>query len=128
MFEVVKTGLLPPPAGVPVNGTTKAGNTIYSVQVPRDQKTGKTVEGGIEIQTRQTFQNLKQAIEAGGGTLKDVAQVIIYLVRKSDFDGMNKVYKEFFQQPYPSRATVIAELMGENALVEIVAHAYVGDK
>ena len=126
MFEVVKTGLLPSTA--PVNNTVRAGNVIYSVQVARDQTTGKTVEGGIEEQMRQTLKNLKQAIEAGGGTLKDVAQVIIYLVRKSDFDGMNKVYKEFFQQPYPSRATVIADLMGENALVEIVAHAYVGDK
>ena len=41
MFEVVKTGLLPSPA--PVNGTVRAGQTIYSVQVPRDQKTGKTI-------------------------------------------------------------------------------------
>ena len=126
MFEVVTTGRLPSTA--PVNGTVRAGHVIYSVQVARDQTTGKTVDGGIEEQMRQTLKNLKQAIEAGGGTLKDVAQVIIYLVRKSDFDGMNKVYKEFFEQPYPSRATVIADLMGENALVEIVAHAYGGNK
>ncbi len=124
MFEVVKTGLLPSPA--PVNGTVRAGSTIYSVQVPRDQSTGKTVEGGIDVQMRQTLQNLKQAMEAGGGTLADVAQVIIYLTRKSDFDGMNKVYKEFFQQPYPSRATIVADLIGEGCLVEIVAHAHLG--
>jgi enamine deaminase RidA (YjgF/YER057c/UK114 family) len=124
MFEVVKTGLLPSPA--PVNGTVRAGSTIYSVQVPRDQSTGKTVEGGIEVQMRQTLQNLKQAIEAGGGTLADITQVIIYLTRKSDFDGMNKVYKEFFQQPYPSRATIVADLIGEGCLVEIVAHAHLG--
>lgn len=124
MFEVVKTGLLPSPA--PVNGTVKAGNTIYSVQVPRDQTTGKTVAGGIEAQMRQTLTNLKQAVEAGGGTLSDVAQVIIYLVNKVDFDGMNAVYKEFFKDPYPSRATVIADLMGEGCLVEIVAHVHLG--
>ncbi len=124
MFEVVKTGLLP--SAAPVNGTVRAGSTIYSVQVPRDQSTGKTVEGGIDVQMRQTLQNLKQAMEAGGGTLADVAQVIIYLTRKSDFDGMNKVYKEFFQQPYPSRATIVADLIGEGCLVEIVAHAHLG--
>ena len=120
MFEVVNTGLLP--SSAPVNGTVRSGNIIYSVQVPRDQTTGKTTEGGIEEQMRQTLNNLKQAVEAGGGTLADVAQVIIYLTQKSNFDGMNKVYKEFFQQPYPSRATVIAELMGDGVLVEIVAH------
>jgi 2-iminobutanoate/2-iminopropanoate deaminase len=125
MFEVVKTGLAP--SSAPVNGTVRSGKTIYSVQVPRDQKTGKTVAGGIEVQMRQTLQNLKQAVEAGGGTLADVAQVIIYLVNKSDFDGMNAVYKEFFKDPYPSRATVIAGLMGEGCLVEIVAHATIGN-
>lgn len=124
MFEVVKTGLLP--SSAPVNGTVKAGGIIYSVQVPRDQTTGKTVAGGIEIQMRQTLSNLKQALDAGGGSLADVAQVIIYLVDKKDFDGMNAVYKEFFKEPYPSRATVIAGLMGEGCLVEIVAHAHIG--
>ena len=124
MFEVVKTGLLP--SSAPVNGTVKSGNTIYSVQVPRDQTTGKTVQGDIRVQMRQTLQNLKQAVEAGGGTLADVAQVIIYIVRKSDFEGMNEVYKEFFREPYPSRATIVAELMGEGCLVEIVAHVNLG--
>ena len=120
MFEVVKTGLLPSPA--PVNGTVKSGNMIYSVQVPRDQTTGKTAVGDIKVQMRQTLANLKQAVEAGGGRLADVAMVIIYITRKSDFPGMNEVYKEFFHDPYPSRATIVAELMGEGCLVEIVAH------
>jgi enamine deaminase RidA (YjgF/YER057c/UK114 family) len=120
MFEVVKTGLLPSTA--PVNGTVKSGNLIYSVQVPRDQTTGQTIVGDIRVQMRQTLSNLRQAVEAGGGGLADVAQVIIYITRKSDFDGMNEVYKEFFREPYPSRATIVAELIGEGCLVEIVAH------
>jgi enamine deaminase RidA (YjgF/YER057c/UK114 family) len=124
MFEVVKTGLLP--SSAPVNGTVRAGQTIYSVQVPRDQTTGKTVEGDIKVQMRQTLSNLKQAIEAGGATLADVAQVIIYLVHHSDFLGMNEVYKEFFKEPYPSRATIIAQLVDPTARVEIVAHVHIG--
>lgn len=124
MFEVIKTGLMP--SSAPVNGTVKAGTTIYSVQVPRDQKTGKTVEGDIKVQMRQTLANLKQALAGAGGTLADVAQVIIYITRKSDFAGMNEVYKEFFHEPYPSRATIVADLMGEGTLVEIVVHAHLG--
>jgi enamine deaminase RidA (YjgF/YER057c/UK114 family) len=121
MFQVVKTGLLP--SSAPVNGTVRSGDIVYSVQVPRDQTTGKTIEGDIKVQMRQTLSNLKQAIEASGGTLADVAQVIIYLVHASDFDGMNEVYKEFFKDPYPSRATIIAQLIGATTRVEIVAHA-----
>jgi 2-iminobutanoate/2-iminopropanoate deaminase len=73
---------------------------------------------------RQTLSNLKQAIEAGGGTLRDVAQVIVYLVHASDGPGMNEVYKEFFKEPYPSRATIVVkELMGPTMRVELIAHA-----
>lgn len=82
------------------------------------------VGGDITQQMRRTLSNLKQAIEAGGGTLRDVAQVTIYLVHASDFAGMNEVYKEFFTEPYPSRATVVVkELIGPTMRVEIIAHA-----
>jgi 2-iminobutanoate/2-iminopropanoate deaminase len=121
MFKVVETGLAPSTA--PVNGTVRSGDTVYSVQVPRDPKTGKIVDGDITVQMRQTLSNLKQAIEAAGGTLADVAQVIIYLVHPSDFDAMNGVYKAFFKEPYPSRATILAQLIGSTTRVEIVAHA-----
>lgn len=122
MFTVVNTGLAASKA--PVNGTVRSGEIIYTAQVPRDPATGEMVGGDITQQMRRTLSNLKQAIEAGGGTLRDVAQVTIYLVHASDFAGMNEVYKEFFTEPYPSRATVVVkELMGPTMRVEIIAHA-----
>jgi reactive intermediate/imine deaminase len=122
MFQVVDTGLAPSKA--PVNGTVRSGEIVYTAQVPRDPKTGEMVQGDIGVQMRQTLTNLRQAIEAAGGTLQDVAQVIIYLVHSADFAAMNEVYKEFFSPPYPSRATVVVkELMGPTMRVEIVAHA-----
>lgn len=125
MFTVVETGLAPSKG--PVNGTVKAGNVIYTAQVPRDPRTGEMVDGDIAVQMRQTLINLKQAIEAGGGRLEDIAQIVIYLVDAADGPGMNEVYREFFQQPYPSRATVVVkELMGPTMRVELIAHAYIG--
>jgi 2-iminobutanoate/2-iminopropanoate deaminase len=125
MFTVVDTGLAPSRA--PVNGTVRAGNMIYTAQVPRDPKTGEMTGGDIRVQMRQTLTNLKQAIEAGGGKLTDIVQVLVYLVDPADGRGMNEVYKEFFLPPYPSRATVVVkELMGPTMRVEIIAHAYLG--
>jgi 2-iminobutanoate/2-iminopropanoate deaminase len=125
MFRVVDTGLAPSKA--PVNGTVRAGNMIYTAQVPRDPKTGEMTGGDIKVQMRQTLTNLKQAIDAGGGTLGDIVQVFVYLVDASDAAGMNEVYKEFFPPPYPSRATVVVkELVGPTMRVEIIAHAYLG--
>ena len=125
MFEVIKTGLMP--SSAPVNGTVKAGATIYSVQVPRDQKTSKTVEGDIKVQMRQTLANLKQALAGAGGTLADVAQVIIYITSKSDFAGMNEVYKGRFGNKPPVRTTVAVAKGGVpgDSLVEMDAIAYV---
>jgi len=126
MFTVVDTGLAP--ARAPVNGTVRAGNVIYTAQVPRDPRTGEMTGGDITVQMRQTLSNLKQALESAGGSLKDVAQVLIYLVDSSDGAAMNEVYKEFFTPPYPSRATVVVkELMGPTMRVELIAHAYLGE-
>ena len=125
MFTVVETGLAPSKA--PVNGTVRAGNIVYTAQVPRDPKTGEMIGGDITVQMRQTLTNLKQAIEAAGGTLKDIAQVLIYLIDSADGPAMNAVYQEFFQPPYPSRATVVVkDLMGPTMRVELIAHAYLG--
>lgn len=125
MFSVVDTGLAPSKA--PVNGTVRAGDVLYMAHVPRDPRTGEMLQGDMTVQMRQTLSNLKQAVEAAGGTLKDVAQVIIYIIDKADFPAMNEVYKEYFSQPYPSRATlVVKELLSPGIRVEIVAHAYLG--
>lgn len=125
MFSVVDTGLAPSKA--PVNGTVRAGDVLYMAHVPRDPRTGEMLQGDMTVQMRQTLSNLKQAVEAVGGTLKDVAQVIIYIIDKADFPEMNEVYKEYFSQPYPSRATlVVKELLSPGIRVEIVAHAYLG--
>jgi hypothetical protein len=39
---------------------------------------------------------------------------------------MNAVYGRFFPQPYPNRATIVAQLMVPGARIEIVAYAHVG--
>jgi 2-iminobutanoate/2-iminopropanoate deaminase len=41
---------------------------------------------------------------------------------------MNEVYKTYFSQPYPNRATVIADLMVPGAKIELVVHAYIEKK
>jgi enamine deaminase RidA (YjgF/YER057c/UK114 family) len=41
---------------------------------------------------------------------------------------MNKIYAEFFKEPYPVRATVVVkELLSEGLRIEILAHAVLGN-
>lgn len=126
MHQLVNNGF--PRSKSPISNTVDANGHIYSVQIPRDPTTlVPSGDGDIQEQTRRVLQQLKQSMEAAGGTLNDVAQIVIYLVNSKDAPGMNQVYAEFFiQEPYPNRATVIVkELLGEGHLIEIVAKGHV---
>lgn len=109
----------------PVEWATKSGNILYTAQIPI-REDGSIETGDIAAQAKLTLDNLKRTVEAAGGTMDDVTQVLVYLPHKSDFAGMNEVYKTFFSKPYPNRATIVADLMVEGARIEIVAYAHIG--
>jgi 2-iminobutanoate/2-iminopropanoate deaminase len=123
MFEVVDAGIARSKA--PVNGTVRAGDRVFTTHVPKDPATGAIIDGDITAQTRRMLGNLKHAMEAAGGSLRDVVSVLIFLTDAADFDAMNAVYTEFFSEPYPTRATVVVkELIGGKARIELQAQAW----
>lgn len=125
MFEVVDTGFAE--GDVPVSDTVKAGKQIWTVHISEDPATGEIVPGDIEVQTRQTLENMAMAMKAAGGSLKDIVQVQIYLIDSADAAGMNRVYRQYFSKPYPVRATVVVkELLDPDMRVEMLATAVLG--
>ena len=128
-MEEVETGLPDQGAGVmdpyPISWATRAGSTIYTAHIPIREDSSLEL-GDIKAQSRQTFQNLRQAVEAAGGSLADVVQVIVYLTDMKEVDAMNEVWAEFFAPPYPNRAAIgIATLYHPQLKIEIVAIAVV---
>jgi 2-iminobutanoate/2-iminopropanoate deaminase len=125
MIEVIDTGIAP--SSGPINDCVRAGNHVWIVVLSEDPKTGAIVGGDIEVQTRQTLENLKQAVAAAGGALTDIVQVQIFLIDSGDAPGMNRVYAEYFnEKPYPIRATVVVkELLAEGLRVELTATAVI---
>jgi 2-iminobutanoate/2-iminopropanoate deaminase len=122
MKQVVKTHL--PNDGAPIEWAVKADGVVYTAQIPI-REDGSIETGGIEAQADLTFSNLKRSLAAAGGTLEDVTQVLVYLTSKDDFATMNAVYRRYFAEPFPNRATVIvAGLMVPGAVIEIVAYAH----
>ena len=87
---------------------------------------GKLRPEGIGPETQAALENIKKIVEASGLQMTDVASVNVYLADLNEFGEMNKVYKTFFPEPRPARATVqVAGLVG-NARVEISAIAVQG--
>ncbi|WP_423067844.1 RidA family protein [Devosia sp. CN2-171] len=125
MIEVIDTGIAP--SSGPINDCVRAGNHVWMVVLSEDPKTGEIVAGDIEVQTRQTLKNLRQAVTAAGGELTNIVQVQIFLTDSADAPGMNRVYAEFFNvKPYPIRATVVVkELLAKGLKIELTATAVV---
>ncbi len=108
---VVKTDKAPMPLG-PYNQAIVAGDTIYVAgQGPADPSTGKISKGTFEEQAALTLQNIQAILEAAGSDLQDVVKVTVYLADNNDFGKLNEVYKRYFKEPYPARATVGADLL-----------------
>jgi 2-iminobutanoate/2-iminopropanoate deaminase len=81
---------------------------------------GELVDGGIEAQTRATFENLKTVLAKANLGLEDVVRSGCYLVNREDLTTFNKIYAEYFTSDKPARSTVfVAGLPIKRSIVEI---------
>ena len=114
----------PPPKG-PYTPAVRAGGFVFvSGQTPRDPATGALVGSTVEEQTRQTLDNVRRVLAAAGAEMRDVISVTVYLTDVAHWEAFNGVYRELFDEPYPTRTVVGASLRG--ILVEVSAVAYPG--
>ncbi|MFQ5968310.1 MAG: RidA family protein [Acidimicrobiia bacterium] len=74
---------------------------------------------GIQAQTEQALENLREVLEAAGTKLEHVVKVNVYLAEVEDFAAMNEVYRRYFPSDRPARSTVGARLVRPDLLVEI---------
>ena len=98
------------------------GLLFLTGQVGRNHITGKIAEGGIEAETQQVLNNIKDVLEANGSDMKHVIKCTVILSDINDFGAMNKVYKTFFTDNKPARTTFAADLVpGYKIEIEVVA-------
>ncbi len=105
--------------GVSATGTI----TFVSGQLPIDPATGAFAGETIQEQTKQSLENIKAILEAGGLGLDDVIKTTVYLSDIADFAPMNEVYAQYFTADCPARAAFQVAALPKNALVEIEAVA-----
>lgn len=108
-------------AGYCVNGT------IYvSGQMSHDM-TGAFVPGDIEVQTRQTLDNIDRVLAGFGVTKKNIAEMQIYLTNQErDHAGFGPVFNEYLEGHRPAVTLLgVASLPGgTEQLIEIRVVAY----
>ena len=116
--KAVSTGTLPFPDGVRVGDFV-----ILSGQIGVKPGTLELVPGGIEPETRQTFENLRLTLEAHGLKLADIVRVQVMLADMSEWQRFNAVYLEFFPDAAPARSAFGATGLALGARVEVEAFA-----
>ncbi len=124
----IQTGDAPDAIGPYSQGVrARASEFLFlSGQIGLDPQTGELVPGDIEVQTERVLRNLEGVLRAGGGSLDQVVKTTIYLTDMEEFPRVNKVYRKFFGESLPARATVGVSSLPKGALVEVEALAVVG--
>ena len=98
----------------------RSGDFIFlSGQLGLDPASGEFVEGGVEAQTRQALQNIKNVLREAGVDLSNVIKTSVFLSDIKDFSKMNAVYAEFFDNNPPARSTMQVGALPKSGLVEI---------
>tara|TARA_B110000263_G_C15082193_1_gene406843 strand:- start:451 stop:711 length:261 start_codon:yes stop_codon:yes gene_type:complete len=79
------------------------------------------VGGDIQAQARQVFENLSAIAKAAESELSHAVKLTIYLTDLNNFQSVNKVMRDYFEEPYPARVTVGVASLPKAAAVEIDA-------
>ncbi|MDR2055326.1 MAG: RidA family protein [Desulfovibrio sp.] len=110
-----------PKAIGPYSQGIAAGDFVFtSGQIPLNPDTNKMPEG-IEAQARQSLDNVRAVLEAGGSSLDKTVKVTIFLKDLNDFAKVNDIYGTYFTKNTPARSCVQVARIPRDALIEIEA-------
>jgi 2-iminobutanoate/2-iminopropanoate deaminase len=122
MKRAFMTDQAPKPVG-PYSQIVEYSNFLFLAgQVPLTPA-GTMKEGDVAEQTRQVLNNLKAVLEAAGSSMNRVLKTTIFLADLGDLETVNRIYAEYFQEPYPARSTVEVSKLPKGARLEIDAIA-----
>ncbi len=111
-----------PKAVGPYSQAVASGPLLFtSGQLPLDPETGTMPQGDIQVRAEQCLRNLQSIAEAGGTSLDRAVKVTVFLTNMADFQDVNKVYAQFFKEPFPARTALQVAALPLGADIEIEA-------
>jgi enamine deaminase RidA (YjgF/YER057c/UK114 family) len=119
-----------PPRGYTHVVTATSGKMVFIAgQVAFNTKGELVGKGDLRAQTTQVYENLKNALAAGGATFTDVVKMNTYVVnfKPADLPAIREVRAQFFQQEHMPASTLVGvqALAFDGLLIEIEAIAMV---
>src|SRR3954471_1497209 len=102
----------------------RAIRSMSPARSPSTRTARPSAVGDAKAQTRFILESIKSVLEAGGGSIKDIAFNHIFLKDLKDYAAMNEVYREYFPANQPARYCIRADLVKPEFLVEIASIAH----
>jgi reactive intermediate/imine deaminase len=85
------------------------------------------VTGGIEAETRQALENVRDVLKRAGVGLDRVFKCTVMLADMKEWEAMNRAYRAAFDGHKPARSSFGTSGLALGARVEIECVAWVGD-
>lgn len=117
--KIIATDKSPAAIG-PYSQAVEVNGVIYtSGMIPVIPATGEIVEGGVEEQTKQVFENLKALLQAADSSLDRVFKTTVFIKDMNDFAAINGVYASYFNGDFPARSCVEVARLPKDVLLEV---------
>ncbi len=114
----------------PFSPAVRVGGLIYvSGQVGSRMENGQAVivPGGIEAETRQAMDNVREIVERAGSSMSRVVKCTVMMADMAEWPRMNAIYATYFPGPKPARSALGANGLALGARVEVECIAAAGE-
>ena len=106
---------------VPLSPAVKSGKFVFVSGTPAFDAAGTLMLGNFSAQMKQVMENIACILTSAGAGWDRVVKMNVMLIRREDFDEMNRVYATYFSEGnFPARtSTIVAALPQPGFLLEI---------
>lgn len=119
MKKIISTKNAPKAIG-PYSQAVLADNTLYcSGQIAINPKNGELNTTNIITETHQVMKNLEAILLEAEMNFSNVVKCSIFLKDIKQYNDVNKVYSEYFDDNPPSREAVEVSVLPKNVNIEI---------
>ena len=118
MKKIISANDAPQAIG-PYSQATQANGFLFISGQLGVTSQGEFAGTDVGSQAKRSLQNLEAILTEAGLGFESVVKTTIFLADMADFAAVNKIYADYFKQPYPARSTVAVKTLPKGGLVEI---------
>jgi reactive intermediate/imine deaminase len=123
MREVISTDAAPAAVGAYSQATATEDFVFTAGQIPITPEGELLDDADVTVQAQRAIENVQAVLAAAGSSLADALTVTIYLADIEDFETVDAVYADFFDDDPPARSAVGVDALPKGVAIEIEALA-----